>query len=159
RPLRHEVARPDHEPGPSSKFRANQENQMKKFIAQVAAILLVSLGAAGVHGAINGFKMQPKAANTLPIRTAQVEQTADPVETEDPAQAAVGEKHADDLGMTAEELHEYWAAGEVVLVDARPPDQFAESRIPGAFSVPFEAFFDGAPEFVYMFPPETMVVI
>ena len=42
--------------------------------------------------------------------------------------------------MSVEELAPLVAAGEVVLVDVRRPDEFAEGRLPGALNAPVETF-------------------
>ncbi len=54
---------------------------------------------------------------------------------------------------------QHYNDGTALFVDARPLDQYEEAHVPGAFHLPFSAFFQGQPEAVNYLPPEMLLII
>jgi rhodanese-related sulfurtransferase len=64
-----------------------------------------------------------------------------------------------DSTLTAAEIHKLLDEGAIVVVDARPADQFAEGHMPSAFHIPFELFRRGRPDVLDFLQPEERIVI
>lgn len=67
---------------------------------------------------------------------------------------------AEEIQVASSEIMDLWVSGEALFVDARGEEVYAEGRIPGAFSLPYKGFDDGAvPEMVDYLPRDQLLVI
>jgi rhodanese-related sulfurtransferase len=103
---------------------------------------MIFMGAAGTAIGL--------LANSLSTESLPLLASADQFEMEVDAEIQVASSDIQDL----------WLSGEALFVDARGADAYAEGRIPGAFSLPYQGFDDGAvPEMVDYLPRDQMLVI
>lgn len=64
------------------------------------------------------------------------------------------------IQVASSEILDLWVSGEAMFIDARGEEAYSEGRIPGAFSLPYKGFDNGAvPETVDYLPRDQLLVI
>ena len=113
----------------------------------IGIIIIALLGQ--VAGAIDG------SVRTVRTSAAPVSDPAPTSPSGDPTQPAPLSFYID-----VAQAQALFESGEAVFADARPLDQFEAGHIEGAEHLDPDAFFGGAePDFVYLYPPEQIIVI
>lgn len=120
---------------------------MKPF--RLAILCAIALACATAHGMVAQLLKPP------PPPAAPADPAAPP--------AAPGAKKKNpahrDSALTAEEIHKLLDEGSIIVVDARPEEEFVAGHMPSAFHLPFEAFKSGRPEMLDFLQPEERIVI
>ena len=128
---------------------------MKQTLIRMVIMMGIAVAVAAADGAMRGFSLDDMVAtsNTLPPvqKNSTPEQDMPPVTAEDPD---------DGLGMTSGQLRDALESQQAAVIDARPVDQYTEGHLPGAVSLPFQAFSGGkTPDVIAMLDPAQTYVV
>ncbi|MCB2155492.1 rhodanese-like domain-containing protein [bacterium] len=130
---------------------------MKQTVIRMVILVVIAAAVASADGMMRGFSMDDMAttSNTLPPTRPR----ATPNEAT-PSTPATNEDPDDGMGMTSVQLRDAMQAGDVIVIDARPVELYTEGHLPGAYSIPYQAFSGGStPEIVNILDPMQTYVV